>query len=78
MTKVEAQTFLNMVKRYLKHYKRRRERRAYYCEQCNAWHVTSLEEEEYVQERTIHPIEGWQNRPDLQERWEKLLAPTEG
>lgn len=45
-----AQTALNKIHESLgrqrKRYKRSKEVRYYYCEQCNAWHLTSMSEDE--------------------------------
>lgn len=60
-TKKEAETFL----KHIDHANQcRREKRAYYCEYCNAWHLTS--QEERVEILDIKPI--------YEDKWKKLLT----
>lgn len=68
LTKRQASEFLNSVKRYRNDY--RREKRSYYCEECNAWHTTSrdLEQETSIIEEISDPT--------YLEQWRKLLNQT--
>lgn len=47
----------------------RKECRSYYCQQCNAWHLTSMENKTPPQATDVKLIE--------RERWEKLLNNKE-
>lgn len=59
-TKIEAQSALNHNKHSGKQY--RKEQRMYYCEDCNAWHLTSREDL-----RDTVSVEIWEDK------WEKFL-----
>lgn len=61
-SKKEALTIINKIQRHehrkdkhgvvhckMKEYKWRKEKRIYQCAECNAWHLTSMEEEDYEQ-----------------------------
>ena len=65
LTKKEANAFLKEVKKWRNSY--RKEKRSYYCEECQAWHTTSkdfIEEFERVEEISD---------PTYLEQWNKLL-----
>jgi hypothetical protein len=65
LSKKDAQLFLKSCETYKNAY--RREKRAYYCEECNAWHTTSRDIEQ-----ELSKIEDITDPTYLQE-WERLL-----
>lgn len=66
--KKTAQTVLN--DRKTKGKKWSREKRTYYCEECNAWHLTSMEEWE-------EPIKLEITELKYANKWKKLLRNEE-
>lgn len=60
LTKKEATAALNKIQsRRFRNFKSRKEKRMYYCEQHNAWHLTSQEEREKEPEVSLQFADTW-------------------
>ena len=69
--KRDAQTALNnaIKQRKIYNHKNRKECRLYHCNECNMWHLTAMDEEEYGEKETLEL--------SYKEEWKNLLIPIE-
>lgn len=50
----------------------RKENRIYYCEECNGWHLTSMDEEEYQEAIKWRPVTD-REEPTFKGKWNYLM-----